>query len=324
MSRDYFLRQLEAALNVECCFAERNNFFVLSQMSEATNQNNTNEAFSKKWGDYKDSSEKESLIEMQKKWYLECYDFKSEKDFSSFLKTKKIIYDAGCGIGFKAAWFAELAPESVVVGVDFSEASQFASEFYKHIPNLFFIRGDIAEFIFKENSVDYVSCDQVIMHTEYPELTFEVLSKSLKNNGEFACYFYAKKALVRELVDDYFRIHCTDMSHDEIMELSSQLTELGKRLSELNVFFNAPDIPALGIKGGEIDLQRFVYWNFLKCFWSKDIGEETSTMINFDWYSPANAKRYSKEEVCSIVEKNNLKVLNFHEEEACYTGRFLK
>jgi len=24
--------------------------------------------------------------------------------------------------------------------------------------------------------------------------------------------------------------------------------------------------PELGIKGGKYDLQRFIYWNFLKCF----------------------------------------------------------
>ncbi len=322
MSRSEFKKELMSVLNLEVSF--KNNFSVLSQKSEAVSQNSTNEAFSKKWCDYKDSVEKENLIIMQKKWYLECYDFKSEEDFAAFLQTKKIIYDAGCGIGFKAAWFAQLAPQSIVVGVDFSEAAQFASEFYKDIPNLFFIRGDIANPIFKENSVDYVSCDQVIMHTEEPEKTFSELSRILKKEGEFACYFYAKKALVREIVDDYFRLHCTNMSHDELIKMSAQLTELGKRLSDLKLSIDVPDIPALGIKGGEIDIQRFIYWNFLKCYWNPDMGEETSKMINFDWYSPSNAQRYSKEEVETIVKNNNLKILNFHEEDACYTGRFLK
>jgi len=324
MSRNAFAEELKPVLNPQFQFTGEDNFLFVSEVSEASNQNNTNEAFSKKWRDYKDSAEKESLIKMQKQWYLECYDFKSEEKFAEFLQTKKYIYDAGCGIGFKAAWFAQLAPESIVIGVDFSEASQFASEFYKDIPNLFFMRGDIANPIFKENTIDYVSCDQVIMHTEDPELTFKQLSQALKKEGQFACYFYAKKALVRELVDDYFRSHCTNMSHDELMEMSSQLTELGQKLSELNVSIDAPDIPALGIKGGKIDVQRFIYWNFLKCYWNPEMGEETSTMINFDWYSPTNAERYSKEEVEAIVHDNNLKILNFHEEEACYTGRFLK
>lgn len=48
-----------------------------------------------------------------------------------------------------------------------------------------------------------------------------------------------------------------------------------------------------------------IYWNFIKCFWNEELGYDTSVATNFDWYSPSNAKRYS-------------------EEEACYSGRFLK
>jgi hypothetical protein len=114
------------------------------------------------------------------------------------------------------------------------------------------------------------------------------------------------------------------MSHDEIMMMSEQLTELGKRLSELNISFDSPDIPALGIKGGIIDIQRFVYWNFLKCFWNEDLGRHTSIMTNFDWYSPSNAQRFSKAEVDDLLEKNKMDVVTFHVEEACYSGRFKK
>lgn len=47
-------------------------------------------------------------------------------------------------------------------------------------------------------------------------------------------------------------------------------------------------------------------------------------MINFDWYSPSNAKRYSEEEYKKMITNNNLKIKYFHKEEACYSGRFLK
>jgi len=109
-----------------------------------------------------------------------------------------------------------------------------------------------------------------------------------------------------------------------LWEMSSQLTELGKRLSELKITFDSPDIPLLGIKGGEQDLQRFIYWNFLKCFWREDWGKEMSDATNFDWYAPSNAKRYSKEEFKNMIEQNNLEIKHFHEEEACYSGRFEK
>ena len=105
---------------------------------------------------------------------------------------------------------------------------------------------------------------------------------------------------------------------------SDSATRSGKRLSELNVSFECPDIPMLGIKGGPIDVQRFIYWNFLKCFWKEDLGFELSKSTNYDWYAPSNAKRYSKEEFLKLGNDNCLKVCFFHQEEACYSARFKK
>jgi hypothetical protein len=114
------------------------------------------------------------------------------------------------------------------------------------------------------------------------------------------------------------------MTLAELLEMSEQLTELGKRLSELRVRFDCPEIPALGIKGGGYDIQRFIYWNFLKCFWNDQLGRETSIMTNYDWYSPSNARRFSEDEVLEFVKKNSLSIAYFHREEACYSGRFVR
>jgi hypothetical protein len=114
------------------------------------------------------------------------------------------------------------------------------------------------------------------------------------------------------------------MTHEELVEMSEQLVDLGKALTDINVTFDAPAIPALGIKGGKTDLQRFIYWNFIKCYWNQEMGKETSAMTNYDWYSPSNARRFSKEEVHTLVHKHHLHIRHFHEEEACYSGRFTK
>ncbi len=244
---------------------------------------------------------------------------------AKFLSTKKYIFDAGCGLGYKAKWFADLSPNSVVIGMDFSDACIIAAKNYKDTKNLYFIKGDIADVPFKDNSIDYVSCDQVIMHTEIPEYTFKELTRITKNNGgEFSCYVYAKKALPRELIDDYFRTETKNLSNEQLWEMSRQLTELGKTLSELKIELDIPDIPLLGIKGGKQDIQMFIYWNFLKCFWNEDLGYETSVATNFDWYSPSNAKRFSDEEYIKMIRDNNLSIEYFHREEACYSGRFIK
>ncbi len=300
------------------------NFAIRSDISQHTNQQQTNDVFSEKWEKYDKSDEKERLYEFQRNWYLKLYGFETEESLRSHLVTCDVVFDAGCGLGYKAAWFARLAPQTLVIGMDFSDAARQAARHYADLPNLFFVQGDIANTGLRDGSISYASCDQVIMHTENPELAFAELARiSRRVGGQVACYFYAKKALPRELLDDHFRTACSQLSRDELWQMSEQLTELGRRLTELNVSFNAPDIPALGIKGGTYDIQRFIYWNFLKCFWNPDLGPDTSLSTNFDWYSPSNARRFSENDVRDIVSANDLTVTFFHSEEACYSGRFV-
>ena len=302
----------------------KDNFIEISKEHWSKNQSQTNEAFSEKWKKSDKEDNLDELYNFQYDWYLKLYGFSDENDLRKYLSNKKVIFDAGCGLGYKAQWFAKLAPHAIVIGMDYSEAAKIASEKYKDISNLYFIQGDIAATGFLDEVVDYVSCDQVIMHTEDPEKTFTHLSDITSANGEFACYVYRKKALPRELIDDYFRKEVHNFSNDELWKLSSQLTSLGKTLTELDIKIDVPDIPLLDIKGGEYDLQRFIYWNFLKCFWREDWGVELSDSTNFDWYSPSNAKRYSKKEFIKMVTDNKLREVYFHEEEACYSGRFSK
>jgi SAM-dependent methyltransferase len=288
------------------------------------NQDQTADVFSEKWTECEKMEDVNSFYDFQKDWFLKLYGFASEKEFADFLKDKKSIVDTGCGLGYKAAWFAELAPHASVFGVDISDAVDLAAKNFKGQKNLYFIREDIANTSFRKDSIDFVVCDQVIMHTEVPEQTFKHLAGITSENGIFACYVYSKKALPRELVDDYFRTKTHEISNEKMWEFSEQLTILGKTLSDLKVKFLSPDIPALGIKGGEYDIQRFIYWNFLKCFWRDEWSFELNKSINYDWYAPSNAKRFSKEEFLEMVKQNDLDVDFLHAEEACYSGRFKK
>jgi SAM-dependent methyltransferase len=322
MEREVFVQKLRAVFGGGSIKINEN--LVVSEIeSPYTNQKHTNDAFTDKWEQYEKSGEKEKGFKFQLDWYLKLYGFDGEDALADFLRSKKVIFDAGCGLGYKSAWFAQLAPHSLVIGMDFSDATNQAAKTYSHLKNLFFVKGDIAKTGFSEGSVDFTSCDQVIMHTEDPEATFSELARITQHEcGELACYFYAQKALPRELLDEYFRVQCTKMERHELWEMSEQLTELGKRLSELSVTFDCPDIPALGIKAGRYDIQRFIYWNFLKCFWNEQLGKETSLVTNFDWYSPSNARRFSEKEVRAIISENDMSSIFFHAEEACFSGRF--
>lgn len=291
---------------------------------DALNQGQTQDIFSDKWTDAEDYDGLNNFYEFQFEWFLSLYGFDSEADFKNYLSTKNTIIDTGCGLGYKAAWLAKLAPHALVLGVDISDSIGVAARNFNDQSNLFFFKGDIADTGLKDGVIDFTLCDQVIMHTEVPENTFKHLAAITSDQGEFGCYVYSKKALPRELIDDHFRKETHNISRDEMWKFSEQLTTLGKNLSDLKVEFECPDIPVLGIKGGKYDIQRFIYWNFLKCFWRDDWGFEMSKSTNFDWYAPSNAKRFSKEEFLEMASDANMRATYLHEEEACYSGRFAK
>src|SRR5688500_15605499 len=128
------------------------NFIILRQQQNKTesNQLQTGDIFSDKWteaGDYKNINK---LYEFQYEWFLSLYGFESEEKLAEYLSGKKTIIDTGCGLGYKAAWFARLAPHAIVLGVDISDAVHIAAKNFRQYPNLFFFKGDIANTCLKD------------------------------------------------------------------------------------------------------------------------------------------------------------------------------
>ncbi len=298
--------------------------FVRADKAKMADQCHTNEAFSEKWRvreqGYTDTNN--VCKQFQLDWYLKLYGYSSEVELMQELQGCKVILDAGCGLGYKAAWFAKLAPESLIIAMDFSEAIFQAANHYQNFSNIIFVKGDIADTGFRDGIIDLISCDQVLHHTESPPRTLLEFFRISSKFGKLNTYVYAKKALPRELLDEYFRTASQNMTHEQIWEMSRQLTELGKRLSEFQIIFDVPDIPALGIKGGPQDLQRFFYWNFIKCFWNEELGFDSSVGTNFDWYAPSIAFRYDKKEFLDMCQQTNWHNEFLHSEEACWSGRF--
>lgn len=304
----------------------RDGVYFASDAGSSENEAHTNEAFSDKWVglDQTKLDDEEPWKREQFAWYLRSYGYSNEAELSDFLRSCETVLDAGCGPGYKTAWLARLAPKTVIVGMDLSESIHVAAQRYPDIPNLLFVKGDIAKTPFKDGAFDLVSCDQVLHHTDNPPATTREFARILEQGGTLNTYVYAKKALPRELLDEHFREYSKHMSREQIWELSDQLTQLGRMLSDLSITVDVPAIPALGIKGGPTDLQRFIYWNFIKCFWNAGFGYEESRMINFDWYAPSTAFRYSADEFRTMILDAGLHPEYLHSEEACHTGRFRK
>ena len=85
------------------------NFAMRSEVSAHARRQQTYEALAEKWEKYGDSGEKERLSAFQCAWYLNLYGYESEGALRAHLVRCRVVFDAGCVLGCKPAWFAELA-----------------------------------------------------------------------------------------------------------------------------------------------------------------------------------------------------------------------
>ncbi len=249
----------------------------------------TEMAFSAKWKNHHRNHHAKDWVNWQKNWFLERFDWKSIGQFNTFLKS-----------------------------VD------FAYKKYGTSSNIHFIQADIRQLPFRKTFFDYIFSDQVLHHTKNTSTSFKYLTKFLAKSGFISIYVYNKKAPIREYVDDYIRKRTVKMSVRECTEFSKDMAYLGRTLSKLRKKITIPrDIPLLGVKAGTYDIQRFVYWNFLKCFWDESDNFQRSVGVNFDWYYPKFAYRHTVSEVKKWFRDAKLKITTLKEIESgiSVTGR---
>ena len=285
-------------------------------IDETTGFVKTEEAFSSKWKKYNKFYHQKNWFLHQQNWFLDRFGWKNLNNFNKFLKTRSKILDAGTGIGNSAKLFSA-NPKSQVFAIDASESIDFAYKKYGTTSNIHFLQADIRKLPFRKRFFNFICSDQVLHHTKNTETSFKNLTKYLEKDGMISIYVYNKKAPMREFADDFIREHTTTMSGKECVEFSKDMTYLGKVLSQLKKKIKIPrDIPVLKIKAGTYDVQRFIYWYFLKCFWAEDGNFERSVGVNFDWYFPKFAFRHTPDEVRKWYADTKTKIVHFKEIES--------
>jgi SAM-dependent methyltransferase len=275
-------------------------------------QAETAQAFSAKWQRAPEFGHEEKSRTFYVDWYLERYHFADREALRDALRGATRILDAGTGNGRDTRLYAEHS-SAEVVGVDISVAIDSA---YRHLgayPNVHLVQADLTQLPFPVASFDFVACDQVLHHTRDTEQSFKALATHVRPGGTLAIYVYRKKAALREMADDYLREVTARMSDDDAWQLAEQLTELGRALCEPAAQVTVPAIPALGISAGTYDVQRFIYWNLLKCYWNPTLSYGDSVITNFDWYRPRYAHRHTGEEVRGWFAAANFDVVTFDE-----------
>jgi SAM-dependent methyltransferase/uncharacterized protein YbaR (Trm112 family) len=267
----------------------------------------TQRSFGAKWEQYQEH-DKDHLAEFQYRWFDDRFGFADDADFASFLEGKRWVLDAGTGPGLCAARCARLS-EARVAGMDLSDSVTAAHRRYADQQNLDYVQGDILNPPFAPWTFDFVVADQVLHHTPDCARAFATMAGLVASGGQIAAYVYRKKPIIRELVDDHVIDLSSRLSFDECLELSEQLTELGRELSRTGARVTLErGVPLLGIEPGEHDVQRLIYWTMLKCFWNEELGWHQSVMVNYDWYSPVFRSRHTEEEVLGWCREADLAV----------------
>ena len=185
-----------------------------------------------------------------------------------------------------------------VFALDISEAAFTTFANTRDLPNCTVIQADLMAAPFPDCSFDFIIADGVLHHTPDTGAAVEALYRKLAPGGQFFFYVYRKMGAARQFSDAHIREQFTKLSPEECYAACEALTDLGRALSELNarITLEKP-VPVLGIPAGTHDVQRLIYYNFLKCFWNDAFDYETNNMVNFDWYHPHNAWQHTQEEV---------------------------
>ena len=96
--------------------------------------------------------------EIYRQWYLERYGHNTLDNLSLFLKDKKRILEAGCGLARDSKMFAELNPTVEIIAMDQSEqALKIARKTLDLYNNCKVVRDDITNFKIM-GKFDFISC----------------------------------------------------------------------------------------------------------------------------------------------------------------------
>ena len=271
--------------------------------TRAEQQAKTTETFSDKWRRFKtyglEPTHKEFLFE----WYTKKFGLNSPEDLPKFYADRKRVLEVGPGSGFNTKFIAEHC-QGDVFALDVSDAAFTTFENTRHLENCTVVQADLMEAPFASESFDFIIADGVLHHTPDTKKAVQALYEKLAPGGQFFFYVYKKMGAARQFCDAHIREHFTKLSPEECYKACEGLTDLGRELSKIDtkVKLDRP-IDVLGIPAGEHDVQRLIYYSFVKCFWNDAFDYETNNMVNFDWYHPHDAWQHTIGEVEGWLEE---------------------
>jgi SAM-dependent methyltransferase len=258
------------------------------------------------------------------KWILNRNGFDTTDEFSNWIGSKTRILDAGCGNGRVSLLISKFMNQvSSLIGIDLV-AHEIAAKNLEGVPRCSFLFGDLLGDLETLGKFDLIYCQEVLHHTSNPRMAFRNLVTLLSPGGEIAIYVYKKKAVLREYSDDFIREQISNLTYEESRTVIGEITNFAKEMSKLDNKISIPALNVLGIKEQSLTLQRFIYNNVFKNFWSDELSYEENFSINFDWYHPDLCSRHTLEEVINWFKEENLLLLHTEEDDFGITARGLR
>lgn len=269
----------------------------LKARPESSEQAKTNTTFSDKWRRFKQYGIEPEHREFLFGWYCKKLGLPDVEALKAFYAKRRTVLEVGPGSGFNTRFIAENCPGKVLA-LDVSDAAFTTYENTRHLPNCSVVQADLMQAPFADGTFDFIIADGVLHHTPDTRAAVEALYRKVVPGGQFFFYVYKKMGAARQFTDAHIRDGFTKLSTEECYAACEGLTELGRELSRLKATIKLEKpIPVLGIPAGTHDVQRLLYYNFVKCFWNEAFDYETNNMVNFDWYHPHNAWQHTQEEV---------------------------
>lgn len=245
--------------------------------------------------------------EHQIKDFLLRYGLEDIEALKAYLAPAKTILEIGAGEGRLVDWYVKYSTAHVYA-LEISDSVHYLSQKYKDEPRVTVLKADALKPPFAPGTIDIVSADQCIHHTDYPGEIFDALSKLLRPGGKFLLSVYAEKSIVREQMDTIIRDSIAGLPQERIQEIAGKFTEIGQLLGEMDVNVNVPSHYTMfgHLSGQEMSLQRFVYYSMFKCFYNPEFTKEKSDEFNHDWYCYPICNKTSVEEAVNWYVRNGL------------------
>jgi len=279
----------------------------------AGHQAKTTETFSDKWRRFKSYGLEPEHQDFLFGWYCKKFGLTTQDELKQFYRDRDRVLEVGPGSGFNTRFIAEQC-KGRVYALDVSDAAYTTFENTRHLPNCTVVQADLMDAPFEDDFFDLIVADGVLHHTPDTRAAVAALLAKVRPGGQFYFYVYRKMGAVRQFSDAHVRERFMPLSPEDCYRACEGLTELGRELSRLKATVTLEKgIPELGVPPGTHDVQRLIYYNFIKCFWNEAFDFETNNMVNFDWYHPHNAWQHTEEEVEGWLREMKVSSYSFND-----------